>query len=167
MDNHYHLLIETPYANLKQVMQNINTSYTVYINRRHNRAGHLFQGRYKAFIVDKESYLLELGRYIHLNPVRAEIVKIPEDYKWSSYNFYAFGKNNDLLQPSVEYLGLSENKTGRQKLYRGFVMDGEKEKRGIERYFRQGFYGEPIFGKNLKSKGLVSKGWKKGPKMSG
>jgi REP element-mobilizing transposase RayT len=60
MDNHYHLLMETPHANIKQVMQNINTSYTVYINKRHRRFGHLFQGRYKSFIVDKESYLLEV-----------------------------------------------------------------------------------------------------------
>lgn len=91
MDNHYHLLIETPHANIKQVMQNINTSYTVYINRRHERFGHLLQGRYKAFIVDKENYLLELGRYIHLNPVRAKIVKRAEDYKWSSYREYLQG----------------------------------------------------------------------------
>ncbi len=90
MDNHYHLLIETPYANIKQVMQNINTSYTVYANKRHRRAGHLFQGRYKAFIVDKESYLLELGRYIHLNPVRAGIVRRPGDYRWSSYEEYIY-----------------------------------------------------------------------------
>ena len=55
MSNHYHLLIETPYANIKQVMQNINTSYTVYVNKRHKRTGHLLQGRYKAFIIDKES----------------------------------------------------------------------------------------------------------------
>jgi REP element-mobilizing transposase RayT len=91
MDNHYHLLIETPHANIKQAMQNINTSYTVYVNRRHERFGHLLQGRYKAFIVDKENYLLELGRYIHLNPVRAKIVKRPEDYKWSSYREYLQG----------------------------------------------------------------------------
>ncbi|MEW6162861.1 MAG: transposase [Nitrospirota bacterium] len=88
MDNHYHLLIETPHANIKQIMQNINTSYTVYVNRRHKRFGHLFQGRYKAFIVDKGSYLLELGRYIHLNPVRAGVVRMPEEYRWSSYREY-------------------------------------------------------------------------------
>lgn len=88
IDNHYHLLIETPHANIKQIMHNINTSYTVYVNRRHKRFGHLFQGRYQAFIVDKESYLLELGRYIHLNPVRAGVVSMPEDYRWSSYREY-------------------------------------------------------------------------------
>ncbi|MGB9699116.1 MAG: transposase, partial [Thermodesulfobacteriota bacterium] len=62
MRNHYHLLLETPQANLSQIMQNINTSYTVYINKRHGRFGHLFQGRFKAIVVDKEGYLLQLSR---------------------------------------------------------------------------------------------------------
>ncbi len=97
MVNHYHLLIETPYANIKQIMQNLNTSYTVYINRRHNRTGHLLQGRYKAFIVDKENYLLELSRYIHLNPVRANIVNQPEQYKWGSYGDYIDKEKRDTL----------------------------------------------------------------------
>jgi len=88
MDNHYHLLIETPRANISRCMQYINTAYTVYYNVRHNRAGHLFQGRYKAVLVEKEEYLLELSRYIHLNPVRAGIVRRPEQYQWSSYRYY-------------------------------------------------------------------------------
>ena len=81
MENHYHLFLETPKANISQIMQNINTSYTVYINRRHKRSGHLFQGRFKGIIVDKETYLVVLSGYIHLNPVRAGIVKAPEDYE--------------------------------------------------------------------------------------
>jgi len=88
MDNHYHLLIETPLANLNQLMQNINTSYTVFINRKYGRSGHLFQGRYKAIVIDKDNYLLSLSRYIHLNPVRANIVDSPEQYRWSSYREY-------------------------------------------------------------------------------
>ena len=88
MDNHYHLLIETPLANLNQLMQNINTSYTVFINRKYRRSGHLFQGRYKAIVIDKDNYLLSLSRYIHLNPVRANIVDSPEQYRWSSYREY-------------------------------------------------------------------------------
>lgn len=88
MFNHYHLLLETPRGNLSEVMHELNTTYTVYFNRRHNRVGHLFQGRFKAILVEKESYLLELSRYIHLNPVRAGLVKYSEDYKWSSYPVY-------------------------------------------------------------------------------
>jgi REP element-mobilizing transposase RayT len=100
MGNHYHFLMETPHANLKQIMQNINTSYTVYINKRHKRFGHLFQGRYKAFIVDKESYLLKLSRYIHLNPVRAWIVETKhkvEDVVRVIAKYYGINKE-DLLK---------------------------------------------------------------------
>ena len=88
MDNHFHFLIETPLANIQAVMHNINTSYTVYINRKNDRWGHLFQGRYKSIIVDKDNYLLALSRYTHLNPVRASMVSYPENYSWSSYCCY-------------------------------------------------------------------------------
>jgi REP element-mobilizing transposase RayT len=125
MDNHYHLLIETPYANIKQVMQNINTSYTVYVNRRHKRAGHLFQGRYKAFIVDKESYLLELGRYIHLNPVRARIVKRSEDYKWNSYREYISEGSGDTITDTEDTLySFSKKRAIAIKKYQEFVKAG-------------------------------------------
>ncbi|MCL5278155.1 MAG: transposase, partial [Deltaproteobacteria bacterium] len=69
MDNHYHLILETPKANLIEVMHGINGVYTGYFNRRHERSGHLFQGRYKGILVDKDAYLIELSRYVHLNPV--------------------------------------------------------------------------------------------------
>src|SRR4030042_6587968 len=111
MSNHYHLLIETPRANIKQVMQNINTSYTVFINRKYGRSGHLFQGRYKAFIVDKGGYLLALGRYIHLNPVRAGVVRRPEESGWSSYRDYLSGRNDGLVDTD-ETLGLFWKKRG-------------------------------------------------------
>ncbi len=85
MDNHYHLLIETPKANLSKGMRQLNGVYTQTFNRIHDRVGHIFQGRYKAILVEKDGYLLELCRYIVLNPVRAGIVKEPEDWRWSSY----------------------------------------------------------------------------------
>jgi REP element-mobilizing transposase RayT len=88
MDNHYHLLLETPSANLSQIMRHINGAYTTYFNIKHKRAGHLFQGRFRAILVDKDAYAKELSRYIHLNPVRAEIVATPENYEWSSYQYY-------------------------------------------------------------------------------
>lgn len=132
MDNHYHLLIETPHANIKQLMQNINTSYTVYINRRHGRVGHLFQGRYKAFIVDKESYLLELGRYIHLNPVRAGIVKTPEDYRWSSYRDYIYGEGKEAFADTDDTLYyFSKKRSAATEKYRGFVNAGISEKSSL------------------------------------
>jgi len=85
MNNHYHLLIETPEANLVRGMQRLNGVYTQAFNRRHRRVGHLFQGRYKAILVDKDAYLQELCRYLVLNPVRAKAVDVPGRWRWSSY----------------------------------------------------------------------------------
>jgi len=85
MDNHYHLLIETPEGNLSLGMRQLNGIYTQRFNRRHGRVGHLFQGRFKAIVVDRDSYLLELCRYVVLNPIRAAMVKHIEHYPWSSY----------------------------------------------------------------------------------
>jgi putative transposase len=85
MGNHVHLLIETPQPNLSRGMRQLNGVYTQRFNRRHRKVGHLFQRRFKAILVEKEGYLLELARYLVLNPVRAKIVKTPERYPWSSY----------------------------------------------------------------------------------
>jgi len=85
MSNHYHLLIETPDANLSRGMQFLNGVYTQWFNRQHKRVGHLLQGRFKGILVEKESHLLELARYIVLNPVRAKMVRSVRDWPWSSY----------------------------------------------------------------------------------
>ena len=86
MSNHYHLLIETPDANLSKGMRQLNGVYTQQFNFRHKRVGHVFQGRYKAIHVDKDDYLLELSRYIVLNPVRAGMVRKVHQWSWSSYH---------------------------------------------------------------------------------
>ena len=88
MGNHYHLEIGTPRGNLSKTMQWLKTAYTVYFNKRHRRSGHLFQGRYKAALIEKDKYLMALTRYIHLNPIRAGLVIRAEDYYWSSYKDY-------------------------------------------------------------------------------
>ena len=125
MDNHYHLLIETPKANISQIMQNINTSYTVFINRKHRRSGHLFQGRFKGIIVDKDGYLVVLSRYIHLNPVRAGIVEKPEDYRWTSYAAYIEKKvMNTLVDMADTLLHFSSDKNRAIEAYRDFVKEG-------------------------------------------
>ena len=85
MTNHYHLLIETPEANLARGMRQLNGVYTQRFNRVHGRVGHVFQGRYKAILVERDSYLLELARYVVLNPLRAKMVKRLETWPWSSY----------------------------------------------------------------------------------
>jgi putative transposase len=85
MTNHYHLVIETLDANLARGMRQLNGVYTQCFNRHHGHTGHVFQGRYKAILVDRDAYLLELARYVVLNPVRAGMVKSPQQWRWSSY----------------------------------------------------------------------------------
>ena len=84
MNNHYHLLMETPRANLSQTMQWLNVSYSVWFNRRHRRVGHLFQGRFKAILVEPEVWGLELSRYVHLNPVRLGELGLGKESRRSS-----------------------------------------------------------------------------------
>ena len=123
MSNHYHLLLSTPEGNLSQIMLHINGGYTTYFNKRHNRAGHLLQGRYKAILVDADPYAGELSRYIHLNPVRAGIAGAPEDYRWSSYRAY-IGKESPpgWLETAwlLRYFG--GNTAEARKAYRFFVL---------------------------------------------
>jgi putative transposase len=89
MDNHFHLLLETPRGNLSRFMHFVNTSYSVYYNARYLRGGHLFQGRFKAILIEADAYAQVVSRYIHLNPVGAGLVTYPEDYRWSSLGEYA------------------------------------------------------------------------------
>ena len=85
MDNHYHLVLCTRQPNLSALMRHVNGVFTQRVNRRHGKVGHVFQGRYKAILVDRDAYLLEVCRYVDLNPVRAGMVAAPQDWPWSSY----------------------------------------------------------------------------------
>lgn len=89
MGNHYHFVLHTRKANLSLLMRHINGVYTQAFNRRHNKVGHLFQGRFKAILVDRDAYLLEVCRYVELNPLRARMVRKPEAWEWSSYRAHA------------------------------------------------------------------------------
>ena len=85
MSNHYHLIAETPDGNLAQGMRQLNGVFTQRFNRAHQRVGHVFQGRYKSILVERDAYLLELARYVVLNPVRARMVRTADEWPWSSY----------------------------------------------------------------------------------
>jgi REP element-mobilizing transposase RayT len=124
MGNHYHLIIETPEGNLSRAMHYINSSYTTYTNIKRQRCGHLFQGRFKAIIVDKENYLLELSRYVHLNPVRAKMVDAPQAYRYSSYRTYIQGISDDLLHTGTILGMLAEKAKEARERYRQFVEVG-------------------------------------------
>lgn len=123
MTNHYHILLETPHGNLSQIMKHINSSYSTYFNVKRKRAGHLLQGRYKAILVDADAYATELSRYIHLNPVRAGIVAVPEDYPWMSYRYYTGEKVPGWLTAGFTLEHFSKDiETAREK-YKCFVHD--------------------------------------------
>ncbi len=121
MSNHYHLIIETPDANLSKAMHYINGSYTTYINVKRKRSGHLLQGRYKSILVDKDNYLLELSRYIHLNPVRAGIVEKPAEYPYSSYSSYITQKKDNVVNKSLILELVTRRNGNAGKEYQRFV----------------------------------------------
>jgi len=127
MGNHYHLLIETPEANLSAGMRTLNGRYTAAFNRRHRRVGHLFQGRFTSILVEKERHLLELCRYVVLNPVRARSMKVqsPEEWPWSSYRATA-GMERGYRSLDTEWILSQFAKTRRvaQARYRAFVKAG-------------------------------------------
>jgi putative transposase len=125
MNNHYHLVIETPDGNLSKGMRQLNGIYTMRFNRRHGSVGHIFQGRYKAILVQKESHLLEVCRYVVLNPLRAKVVEVPERWRWSSYRATAGIERAHPCLTADWILGQfgSKRRTA-EKRYRAFVMDG-------------------------------------------
>ncbi len=144
MPNHYHLVMETPDANLTKGMHFIQTSYTIYFNRKYRRIGHLFQGRYKALLVDKDNYLLELSRYVHLNPLRANLVERLEDYEWSSYLDYIGLRDSKLVETETVLKQFSAQGVNARKKYREFCYQGK----GIEwKRFKKEIYAGIILGR--------------------
>lgn len=119
MSNHVHLLI-TPHTKngISKVMQTLGRYYVQYFNYQYRRTGTLWEGRYKATLLDSEQYLLTCSRYIELNPVRAGMVKLQEDYPWSSYQANALGKDDNLLVPHEVYQTLGKNELERYNNYR-------------------------------------------------
>lgn len=124
MANEILLLIETRRGNLSQVMQGFNTVYTKYFNSSHNTSGHVFQGRYKSLLVDKEHFLSEVTRYIHLHPVRAGLKERPWRYQWSSCSAYVEGEQSDTLVDSADVLAELGNSRLKQSVrYLQFIKD--------------------------------------------
>lgn len=150
MDNHYHLLIETPDSNLSRGMRQLNGVYTQMTNRHHGKVGHVFQGRYKAILVQKETYLLELARYIVLNPVRARMVRAAKDWRWSSYRQTA-GLTKSVSWLSTEWLLSSFGKRlgSAQKKYREFIIQGKNQPSPWESLRSQVFLGSEEYVEKL------------------
>ena len=125
MPNHVHLVMEVPVAAaLSKVMSGVNLAYSWLYRKRHRYSGHLWQGRFKSLLIDRESYLLECGRYVELNPVRAGLAQDPREYAWTSYRVYAEGAGNPLIVPHPLYQGIGMTARERQTRYREFIQDG-------------------------------------------
>jgi putative transposase len=123
MTNHYHLVIRTPEPNLSRGMQWLNGTYADWFNRRHERSGHLFQGRFKSFIVETGTYSAEVLRYVVLNPVRAKMVARPEEYRWSSYRATAgLEAAPDWLDLAAAYAHFHPDRAAAQALYTAHVL---------------------------------------------
>ena len=147
MKNHVHLLLEVERVPLSRIMQSLLFRYTQYFNRRYGEVGHLFQGRYKAIVCDKDAYLLELVRYIHLNPVRARMVKGPEDYVWTGHLSYLGKGEEDLIDEGFVLDQLGDNRSLARRRYRKFVWEGISSGHE-EKYYQvkdQRYLGEDAF----------------------
>jgi putative transposase len=156
MPNHVHLLVESSEHPLAKFMQGLQQSYSQYFNLRHRKTGHVFEGRYKAIICQKDEYLLELIRYIHLNPVRAGLVRSSERYRYSGDHAYVQGKATETINPTRVLSML-----GGKQAYRRFIHDGLSEGHNEEYYAveDQRFLGAEGFGEKLlkKQPGLSGK----------
>jgi REP element-mobilizing transposase RayT len=140
MSNHYHLVIETPDGNLSHGMRQLNGVYTQRFNRWHSRVGHVFQGRYKAILVDRDAYLLELSRYVVLNPLRAGMVKTPGEWPWSSYRAILGQAPAPPWLARLWLLSQFGRTTGQaRQRYAQFVRDGQQQE-SVWRSLRQQIY---------------------------
>lgn len=155
MSNHVHMVIETnENTELSKLMKRINLSYYHYYKKQYGYSGHFWQGRFKSLLIEKDSYLLACGFYIERNPMRAKMVKLPDQYPYSSYAYYAFGKDDPLLDENPCYETLGKDNLQRRNEYRKLALaDTERVGQAISRQF---FLGSPGFIKRMEKKFGVS-----------
>lgn len=147
MTNHVHLVVQTGGVPLSRIMQNLSLRYTKWINFTQSRTGHVFQGRYKALLLDADRYLLELVRYIHLNPVRAGMTATPDEYPWSSHRVYNGSETILWLTTDWVLSVLSKDVRIARKEYAKFATDGMGETRRAE--FHSGTHEGRVLGDDL------------------
>jgi len=153
MDNHYHVLIETNSPTLSKGMKFLNGTYTQYFNRQHQRVGHVFQGRYKAILVQKDAHLLELARYIALNPVRAHRVRSANEWPWSSYRATAgFSQSDACLTTDRVLAGFAKTRNVAQQRYRDFVQQGKGQVSPWKQLKNQIYLGDDNFVSEMQCK---------------
>jgi REP element-mobilizing transposase RayT len=156
MDNHFHLLLRTREANLPKAMQWLGTTYTRKFNNRHDRSGHLFQGRYKSILVENDQYMLHLSCYIHRNPLRAGIISRLADYRWSSYPSYGYARKTPKWLDTSLILNLMTNsRTDPHLEYREKVQQYSDETKNIWEDVENGLiYGSEDFVTDIRSRFL-------------
>jgi hypothetical protein len=146
MPNHYHFVLETRRANLSRLMRHVNGVYTQKCNRRHDSVGHMFQGRFKAILVDRDSYLLEVCRYVDLNPVRAQLVKRQQDWHWSSYRAHVgLDHRPQWLNSVALWRQLAQSDASGKRRYAEFVAQGREVRLWEEALRGQIYLGDDHF----------------------
>jgi putative transposase len=164
MNNHIHLLMETSDDGpLHKIMQGINLAYTLWFNRKNEKVGHLWQDRFKSVLIEKDHYLLECGRYIERNPLRAQLVRDPREYPWSSYRVYAFGTEDGLTDRHAIYEAMGKDPSRRQKAYREYVSSNrDREEQEMREKMSRGVIGVDRFRATLERKAIDSRRPKRG-----
>jgi len=164
MNNHVHLLLETAGdSSLSKIMQGINLAYTLWFNKENGKVGHLWQDRFKSALIEKDSYLLECGRYIERNPLRAGLVEDLRKYPWNSYRVYAFGEEDGLTDRHEIYETLGKDISQRQRVYREYVSSNRnKEEQEIKDKMEKGVIGSEGFRESVQKKALDKRRKKRG-----
>ena len=126
MNNHIHLIVRLePGADLSKFLKQVFLAYYAFYRNKHDYSGHLFQGRFKNIIIETRTYLLQCGKYIELNPVRAKIVRHPGDYRFSSFLYYAEGRHDPLVKRNPCYEALGNTEAERRIAYKALFIDRE------------------------------------------
>jgi putative transposase len=154
MSNHIHLVLETTEEScLSKIMQGINLAYTIWFNRKNAKVGHLWQDRFKSAVVERDAYLLECGRYVERNPLRAGMVKDLKDYPWSSYRVYAYGKADGVTDRHEIYDAMGKGHGGRQRVYREYVCSNrDSEEQEIREKMARGVIGAEIYQEKIEKR---------------
>ncbi len=139
MTNHVHALMRCQDSNkgITRMMHGLQMVYAKYFKKIYHKTGHVFEDRFKHFHIESDAYLLECGRYIERNPVRAGMVKTAGDYPWSSYRAYGYGEKNSLITENILYQTLGNDESSRQEAYRNYVQPERAYEALVDKYFNE------------------------------
>ncbi len=168
LPDHYHLVLESPKANLSRGMRQLNGVYTQHFNRKHDAAGSVFQGRFKSVLFEKGSYLKEVSRHVVLNPLRLDMASAPDKYRWSSFRATAgLIKGPDFLDSADLLAEFGKRKKDNQRKYRRYIREGIGESSPLEQRSSQVLLGSDRFLKDMQSRLSGEKVAKRGPQRAG